>query len=46
LIVDADAVGVGAVALELLEAVAGRDAEVADLVGGVEDEQLTQGGGG
>lgn len=43
LIVDADAVGVGAVALELLEAVAGRNAQVADLVRGIQDEQRLRG---
>jgi hypothetical protein len=44
LIVDTDAVAVGAVTFELLQPIPGRDSEVSELVGGVEDEQLSQGG--
>lgn len=35
-VVDTDAVGAGSVAFELLQSVAGRNSEIADLIGGVE----------
>jgi hypothetical protein len=44
LVVDADAVRIGSVALELLEAVTWRNPEIPDLICGVQDEQLAQGG--
>ena len=44
LVVDTNAVSVGAVTLEFLETIAGRYPQVSDLVCGVEDEQFAQGG--
>src|SRR5437867_4428451 len=44
LLVDANAVGVGAVALELLQPVARRDSKVSEVVGGIQDQELAEGG--
>jgi hypothetical protein len=43
LVVDADAVGTGAVSLQLLQPVPGRNTKIAESVSGVEDEELAQG---
>ena len=42
LVIDANAVLASAIALELLQAVAGRDAEIVELLGGIHQSQLAE----
>ena len=42
LVIDANTVLAGAIALELLQTIAGRDAEIIELLGGVDDAELPE----
>lgn len=42
LVIDANTVLTGAIALELLQAIAGRDAEIVELLGGVHQPELSE----